>query len=802
MSEQSKRSGRGIVGDMLVAVPGWLALMLVDPWTATAAYVPVTAALIFARRTWWAERPVGGRIVVAVLAPILALFLTTALVFRSTGPALAGLLAAAVLALAEGWNRRKGRTLVRRHPLLTTAAFLALSSALCMLMLSWGVIRYPTEEFIKIMSTPPEAPEWSRPAKKQAVTAVESALTREIRTRLEARELRDELADRKGDLIAADSPRGVYVTLYENSGYRARGQGSGGRDALEDVLFAAVDAAGKVPRKSRSSRTRPRLWGDPMVGVRVQIDVVGESRGITFRPLFYLFEPLFRGVDKSINKLEQLGLLLHLTYEIESGVDGVEIHRPQDRVVAVMLPAEPVTEGWFTPRVRSGPRKMRNILRRTWYMTHGESLDLETQEFTVRKFRTTSFGRPRVGAEVVDWYRANVLLEGELTRAELIARIGQTADWLSRRVKPDGGFHYEMHPPFRFETKSYNLPRHAGSVYSLLATYQVSRREPQLEAAGRRALRAGLTSLGYIERALGVPESHGREGDLCFMDEKGRAASGSTALAAIALCDMPRAAEVDEADLKDRLEQAAIDEWLTGMGSCMLRMIDADGAVWHNYEQAATQERVEKEPLYFPGEVMLALVRSYKRLEEDRLLEGARRIADRQLRQYRWPLMFDIPSLGDHWIIQALTELTEVTDDEQYAELAILMGKGYVREQHPPQEFSYPDYLGAYRRVADQPRTTRAASRGEALGAALRAAIKLGEDTTEFEDALILGARHLLEQQFTMRNSHFIPVGWDVQGGIRMGLVDNHLRIDNNQHALVGLFAALQAMDLRTARDK
>jgi hypothetical protein len=33
-----------------------------------------------------------------------------------------------------------------------------------------------------------------------------------------------------------------------------------------------------------------------------------------------------------------------------------------------------------------------------------------------------------------------------------------------------------------------------------------------------------------------------------------------------------------------------------------------------------------------------------------------------------------------------------------------------------------------------------------------------------------------------------------------MGIVDNHLRIDNNQHALVGLFAAVYAMDLRAAR--
>ncbi len=73
----------------------------------------------------------------------------------------------------------------------------------------------------------------------------------------------------------------------------------------------------------------------------------------------------------------------------------------------------------------------------------------------------------------------------------------------------------------------------------------------------------------------------------------------------------------------------------------------------------------------------------------------------------------------------------------------------------------------------------------------------LGEDPCDFENGLIDGARHLLEQQFIPENAYFVPASYDVLGGIRMGLVDNHLRIDNNQHALVGLLRALEAMDKR-----
>ena len=52
-------------------------------------------------------------------------------------------------------------------------------------------------------------------------------------------------------------------------------------------------------------------------------------------------------------------------------------------------------------------------------------------------------------------------------------------------------------------------------------------------------------------------------------------------------------------------------------------------------------------------------------------------------------------------------------------------------------------------------------------------------------------SRHLLENQWRQENSFFLRSPARARGAIRMGLVDNHCRIDNNQHALVGLRHAL-----------
>ncbi len=800
-----------LISDMLCMLPGWFILLMVDPFSATGIGIPTGALLIAARRIWWAQKPVAGRVVVGFTMPLVALFTMTFVAFGSAGPFLGMLAATAMLSLVEGLSLRSGHTLVRRYPLVTGILFLLLSAGFSALFLETWVTPYPTEDVTKALSPAPDAPSWSTKAKVQAVEAVQKVIELDATTTNEALELYENLSFTMSELAGEKSPGGVFVTLYEKSGYRARGSARNGRDSLSRVLRAAADAAGKKPRKPRSGRARRRRWSDPNVGTHVQIDVAGSSRGITYRPFFYIFSELLRKADSSLTNLKPLNFLFNLAFEIEIGVDGIEISRKDKDEVAVMLPSDPVTYGWMTPRIRSSPRKIRGMVHRTWRRLFKEKFDMESSDYTVRKFRTKSFGQPRSREGIVDWFRGNTLLGEELERPFLVERTILAADWLSRQVNTKdvpagesqrksikkGQFHYEVYPPYMDGTKDYNLPRHAGSIYGLFAIYRAAKKEPAFKDAGRRALDAGLFALDYVKSSLGSPDPEGAQNALCFLGKKGNATSGSTALAAMAVAELPESNTVDEPDLKDRVNAIPVDLWLEGMGDCMLTMIDPKGAVFRNYKNSQENEYVEKEPLYFPGEVMLALVRIYKRLKIDRFLVGAKKIGDRQQGFYRLSLFLDWAYPGDHWIIQAQSELTQVTGEARYAKLSVLMGRGYLREQFPPQEYIFPDYRGAYRRVADLPRTTRAASRGEALGGAMDAARAIGQDPSDFEDGLIEGARHLLEQQFVMENSFFIPENFDVEGGIRMGLVDNHLRIDNNQHGLVALLRALEAMDYR-----
>ena len=57
-----------------------------------------------------------------------------------------------------------------------------------------------------------------------------------------------------------------------------------------------------------------------------------------------------------------------------------------------------------------------------------------------------------------------------------------------------------------------------------------------------------------------------------------------------------------------------------------------------------------------------------------------------------------------------------------------------------------------------------------------------------------------MEQQYTERNSYWVPNFEKVRGAYPMGVVDNHIRIDNNQHALVGITGALEVARKRAGK--
>jgi hypothetical protein len=244
--------------------------------------------------------------------------------------------------------------------------------------------------------------------------------------------------------------------------------------------------------------------------------------------------------------------------------------------------------------------------------------------------------------------------------------------------------------------------------------------------------------------------------------------------------------------VSDPLLKAAVwnegdDDVLEGLATTLEFMIDDTGAVYEFWHEAAAGGGVEREPYYYPGEAMLALALYFERTSDARWLEAAKKIGRRQARLAARPF-----AQPDHWVMQALEVLERSEPNEPlWRDAAYAMGHRYVREQHPPHPSTFPDYLGSFRRQQEVPRTTRAAARGEAVGAVMRVAWRNGDPAAEWERSVLEGSRHLVEQMWRKDNSFFLPNPQEALGAIRMGIIDTHCRIDNNQHAIVALGNAL-----------
>ncbi len=531
-------------------------------------------------------------------------------------------------------------------------------------------------------------------------------------------------------------PRPVWVSLYlpQLPGTRGRGEEANIYRSLRTATRQALEQA-----KDRESWLRQRDQ------IRIQVDILQDRAPLRSIRGWYLF------------------------FAVEPGVDGIILS--QGTRTGYLLPSDAVTRGYLTPRVRGRVKCVEKLLSMTAAEMRVRRNIWKEPDTRIERFRTISFGAPVPGQGVRTYFRGNVLLQPEeVTSRRIYQAIQDGAAWLLNNARPDGKFNYQYNPNTDRYSKSYNAVRHAGTVYGLLELYRHFQEPAFLEAARRAA--------PYLYENIGSPQSGS---DLLGIPDGKAWPTGSAALGLLAFVNMP--AEMRTEDYA-RYEE--------GLGRFLLKMIDDRGYVFQGYlaykgaKEVNGVKRVNKEPLYYPGESMLALAKLYEQTRDRRWLDGAMRIADRQIRR------FNLGRMADHWVIQGLYQLYRHTQDRWYAEAALAMADSYIDTQCPPNTPPFPDYFGAYRRQNETPRTTRAGSRSEAMTAAVRTAWALGVDARPYEDSLLFAAKHQIEQQFRPENSFFLIRPDRVMGGFRAGLVDNQLRIDFNQHSCVGLIGALE----------
>ncbi|HCP47141.1 MAG TPA: hypothetical protein DIU15_13950, partial [Deltaproteobacteria bacterium] len=513
----------------------------------------------------------------------------------------------------------------------------------------------------------------------------------------------------------------VYVSLFRpGTTTRPRGESSAGTLG-EAIARATHEAVGRLGPESEN-------WMADVDNIRFSVDVAGQPAAL---PTLYM---------KSLWNL------------VEPGVDGLIVRRGSEE--GVMLPAEPVTSGFLSPRVLGRTKKLEKMFRELCKRTGLGLNDWKKDGTELLRFRTTAFGVATGDGPAVPFFRGNVLFNQDATQADLLDSLHIGTQWLVNTVKEDGKFDYEYFPNKDEGSKDYNIVRHAGSIYGLFESYHMAKQEKVLAGEKDAILEASARAMSFVYDSFGKPNGDEIGDRICLLERnrKNRCQSGSAALSLITFLVRPDKKDVPK-KFHARMYRPNDDAIITGLALTLVDMIDRKGKVFRTYKQAMTMDSVKKEPLYYPGEAMLALMHMYSKTDDKRWLEATEKIAANQVKNYKRN-RFRVP---DHWVMQALHYLWKATKNDQYADTAYAMATHYSSEQYPNIWSPFPDYLGSWRRGNDTPRTTRAGSRSEALRAVVHLAWAKGDDATIWEDSLVSASRHLIEQQFSDRNSYWLP---------------------------------------------
>jgi hypothetical protein len=349
------------------------------------------------------------------------------------------------------------------------------------------------------------------------------------------------------------------------------------------------------------------------------------------------------------------------------------------------------------------------------------------------------------------------------TRLKAAALAG--GEYLLRVQKNDGSFHYSYNPAKdEFDKHTYNILRHAGTIYALFQLYEATNDARYLEATRR--------AMNFLKSRFRLSST---KNALYVLDFDGKAKLGANGLALLAM--------VKQLELDAKSASLADANRLAKM---ILALQHQDGS-FTSYHPVRGDEPEGQVSLYYPGEAILGLVGLYKITKDQRLLEAAQRGGDFLIASQR---QFEqLPP--DAWLMQALEALHKIKRQQKYLDHAVAIAETMISFQYSEEDSI--EYAGGF--APGVPRATPAASRSEGILAAYRMAREAKDGhAAKLENALKLSARFQLSQQFTSDNQFNLPNPQGAMGGFRESVETLRVRIDFVQHNISALLGLAQSL--------
>jgi hypothetical protein len=422
-----------------------------------------------------------------------------------------------------------------------------------------------------------------------------------------------------------------------------------------------------------------------------------------------------------------------------------------------VLPGEVVQKGLFRrgKAATMDDGKVVDLLSERSGATQADLKLSRVYRFQVSAYVESSDRQAALGVE-----RGMVVRSGDASADLLLANVRRGADYLARVMSGEGRYVYLYHPVEDRDDAAYGWLRHAGTTYALLEAYE--------EFGEPLYLTKAELALAFLKRHLRDDASSQGKYLIDTTDEEQQKTGG----AGLALLAFTKHAAVT-GNRKELETMRALARFISAQQY-------VDGHFRANADlESAGDRKLKREPIYYPGEAALALLRLSGIDPQSAYVDTARRLADWVIR-VRDANATEDSQEHDHWMAYALNDLYRVTSDPRYLAHALKIGHAILKKQHRAADAPSPDWVGSF----FEGESTLAATRLEAYDSVIALSRFAGnEDARTLAAAREVGA-FVAGQQFDAETGYWLRNAMKAYGGVRESLYVHDVRIDYVQHAV------------------
>lgn len=251
------------------------------------------------------------------------------------------------------------------------------------------------------------------------------------------------------------------------------------------------------------------------------------------------------------------------------------------------------------------------------------------EDGTVHSLGSSGLDYGRRSVETIDAAYAEELLSG-------------AAEFLAEQVKDDGSFIYGMYPRFDNDIESYNIVRHASTIWSLICRYRMQPSDELAEIVDR--------TIAYMLTQI-IEDDGGNT--YLYESKDDEIKLGGCGVAVIVLTEyMDVFGSTEYVDICRRL------------GNGILTMLDMQTGEYYHVLNGDFTQKEEYRTVYYDGEATFALCRLYSLTGEEVWLDAAKRAVDHFIEA-------DYVQYRDHWVTYSMNEITKHVDSEEYYTFAL-----------------------------------------------------------------------------------------------------------------------------------